>query len=81
MKVTIVRDRCVGAGRCVVAAPEVFDQGDDDGIVVLLTDSPAPGARAAVLEAADLCPGRAIRLTDDDGDGDSDSDNGSGVPS
>jgi ferredoxin len=66
MKVSIDRDRCVGAGRCVVAAPAVFDQGDDDGIVVLLTDSPAPGTRAAVLEATDLCPGRAIRVTDDD---------------
>ena len=62
MKVSIVRDRCVGAGRCVVAAPEVFDQDDDDGIAVLLTDSPPPHARAAVFEAADLCPGRAIHL-------------------
>lgn len=65
MKVSIARDRCVGAGRCVVAAPEVFDQDDDDGIAVLLTDSPPPGARAAVIDAADLCPGRAIRVTED----------------
>jgi ferredoxin len=72
MKVSIIRDRCVGAGRCVVTAPEVFDQDDDDGIVVLLTDSPAPAAWAAVLEAADLCPGRAIRVTDDDVTGDED---------
>lgn len=65
MKVSIVRDRCVGAGRCVVAAPEVFDQDDDDGIAILLTDSPAPGTRAAVADAANLCPGRAIHVTED----------------
>jgi ferredoxin len=29
------REVCGGAGRCVLAAPEVFDQ-DDNGLVVVL---------------------------------------------
>lgn len=36
MKVIIDEDKCVGAGQCVLAAAEVFDQREDDGIVVLL---------------------------------------------
>lgn len=54
--------KCVGAGQCVMAAPGVFDQGDDDGIVVLLRDVPAPEEEPAVREAAALCPAAAILL-------------------
>ena len=35
------RDKCIGSGACVLAAPRVFDQ-DDDGIVTPLTDAPTP---------------------------------------
>jgi hypothetical protein len=31
-----------GAGSCVLIAPEVFDQREDDGIVILLNAEPAP---------------------------------------
>lgn len=43
-------------------APEVFDQRDDDGVVVLLNDHPSAeqseGARQAVL----ACPAQAIHI-------------------
>ena len=55
-------DRCVGAGHCVRAAASVFDQRDDDGIVVLLVDE-APNEMLAVLtKAQELCPSQAIRI-------------------
>ena len=30
MKVVIDQDKCVGAGQCVLLAPDVFDQRDED---------------------------------------------------
>lgn len=62
MRITVDEVKCIGAGQCVMAAPNVFDQRDDDGIVVLLEASPAASEYAAVREAAVLCPAAAIRL-------------------
>ncbi|MFI6740595.1 ferredoxin [Nonomuraea sp. NPDC050451] len=62
MNVTVDTDKCCGAGSCVLLAPEVFDQGEDDGIVILLDPSPAEPLHAAVREAADVCPAAAITL-------------------
>ena len=39
MKIQADRDVCIGAGNCVLAAENVFDQ-DDDAIVVLLQETP-----------------------------------------
>ncbi|MBK1789054.1 ferredoxin [Prauserella cavernicola] len=64
MKVVVDEDRCCGAGSCAMVAPEVFDQREDDGIVVLLDAEPTDGLRATVREAADLCPAGAITLGD-----------------
>ncbi|MFE2293875.1 ferredoxin [Streptomyces sp. NPDC059452] len=67
MKVTLETGRCVGAGHCVLSAPEVFDQDDTDGIVLLLDPAPAEALADAVHEAADLCPARAILVAPADG--------------
>jgi ferredoxin len=64
MKIHIDEDKCVGGGQCVLAAPEVFDQRDEDGIVVLLEESPADDLRPQVHEAALLCPALAILVED-----------------
>ncbi len=54
--------KCVGAGQCVRNVPEVFDQREEDGIVVLLAQT-APDALAAYLnKAVRLCPSQAIRI-------------------
>ncbi|MGW3366926.1 ferredoxin [Streptosporangium canum] len=63
MKITIDQDACVGSGQCVLSSPEVFDQRDADGIVVLLRDKPEPGLQKDVREAARICPALAITLT------------------
>jgi ferredoxin len=63
MKVSVDEDKCCGAGSCVLVAPEVFDQRDDDGVVVLLDAEPAEELHSAVREAADVCPAAAILLS------------------
>jgi ferredoxin len=62
LRLDVDRERCVGAGMCALTAPEVFDQDDEEGLVVLLQPTPAPGHRAAVRMAVGLCPAGAIAL-------------------
>jgi len=59
MKVVVDHERCVASGACVEACPEVFAQ-DDDGIVVVLNDSPGEHLHEAVQEAIDSCPAAII---------------------
>ncbi|MCG5216388.1 ferredoxin [Streptosporangium sp. KLBMP 9127] len=63
MKVVIDEDKCCGAGQCVLIAPEVFDQRDEDGIVILLESEPADDQHVLVREAAAVCPGAAIEVS------------------
>lgn len=63
MKIEIDVDKCVGAGVCVLAAPDVFDQNDDDGIVIVLEEQPTTAQVPAVQDAAARCPAAVIRLT------------------
>lgn len=62
MKVIANQGKCVAAGQCAVIAPEVFDQRDEDGVVMLLTDAPPPGEHDNVRRAAAACPARAITI-------------------
>ncbi|MCT4352013.1 ferredoxin [Streptomyces sp. Je 1-79] len=72
MEVSVERERCQGAGMCALTAPEVFDQDEHDGLVVLLETRPPYASHAAVREAATLCPAGAIAIAGADGDGDGD---------
>ena len=51
-------------GQCVLLAPDVFDQRDEDGMVVLLDDTPPAELHDAVRESAAVCPAAAIRLVE-----------------
>jgi ferredoxin len=62
MKVFVDQDKCVAAGQCVLAADDVFDQRDEDGIAVLLDDNPHDGRLADVRHAAAVCPALAITI-------------------
>jgi ferredoxin len=64
MKVIIDQDKCVASGQCVTAAIDVFDQRDEDGIVVLLTENPSEDQAADVHQAAAVCPALAIVIED-----------------
>jgi ferredoxin len=44
----------------VLIAPQVFDQ-DDDGMVMLIKETPDEGEWAAVEESIRVCPASAIR--------------------
>jgi ferredoxin len=59
--VEIDADRCVGGGQCVLAAPELFDQDDLDGTVILLRQ-PEPEEYGDAVQAQRVCPARAIHV-------------------
>ncbi|GGF35827.1 ferredoxin [Williamsia phyllosphaerae] len=63
MSIEIDRDTCVGAGQCVLAAPDVFDQTEDEGISFVRPDAPE-GRDGEIADAVDRCPARAIALVD-----------------
>ncbi|ANZ42385.1 ferredoxin [Lentzea guizhouensis] len=64
MKVTVDQEKCVGAGQCVLAADDVFDQRDEDGLVDLLNPSPSDDRGTDVRHAAAVCPAAAISVED-----------------
>lgn len=64
MKVTVDSEKCCAGGNCVMTAPDVFDQRDSDGTVVLLMDTPPAELHAAVREAADVCPSSCITVSE-----------------
>jgi ferredoxin len=64
VRVEIEPEKCISSGQCVLIAESVFDQDEDDGIVVLKTDEVPAGAEEAVRDAARICPSRAIRTVD-----------------
>ena len=62
MKLTVDRRACTGAGNCVRLAPDWFDQDDDEGLVVLLGDSPPDDSKPLMRDVVDACPTGAIRV-------------------
>ncbi|MCQ4082047.1 ferredoxin [Streptomyces sp. RB6PN25] len=62
MKIRIDHERCRGAGQCALHAPELFDQSDDDGTVVLLDAEPPPELEDSARLAAALCPNSVITI-------------------
>ncbi len=64
MKVTVDTGKCISSGQCVLTAPEVFDQRDEDGLVVLLNPGPPAELAGDVRQAATLCPALAITVED-----------------
>lgn len=65
MKITVYPDKCVGVGQCVLAAPALFDQNEDDGIVVLLKQTLDTSDYDAARTAARLCPAVAIVIDEE----------------
>lgn len=62
MRISVDETRCCSSGQCAALAPEVFDQRDDDGIVLLLDATPPEAVRDAVRAAALACPAAAIQI-------------------
>lgn len=62
LRIVVDRLRCIGAGKCVDAAPEVF-QLDEKDIAVIINPVGAPPD--AIVTAAENCPVDAIKIIDD----------------
>ncbi|QLH21443.1 ferredoxin [Streptomyces sp. Rer75] len=65
MRVEVDVPKCVASGQCVMIAPDVFDQRDEDGMVVLLDEKPGAELHADVRESAMICPAAAIRVVEE----------------
>lgn len=61
MRIEADAEVCIGAGQCVMTAPELFDQ-SDDGVVIVLEPEPGPEFATQAREAVGLCPSGALRL-------------------
>ncbi|MFQ6395708.1 ferredoxin [Nocardia sp. KC 131] len=66
MELGVNRERCIGAGMCVLTAPGVFDQDAEDGRVVPLDLTPPPELGPVVREAVQVCPSGAITIVSGD---------------
>jgi ferredoxin len=60
-RIVVDNTRCVGAAQCVLTAPDLFDQ-DDDGLVMVLEESPGAERVKSANTAATLCPSQAITI-------------------
>ena len=64
-KIKILRDVCIGAGTCLIVAPEAFDI-DDEGIATVKAEALNVDDNTLMM-AAQSCPTAAIVLFDEDG--------------
>jgi ferredoxin len=62
VRVIADRERCVGAGLCVLTNPGLFDQSEDDGRIIVLTEDVADENIASVEQAMRLCPTRVLSV-------------------
>ncbi len=63
LRITVDTERCCGSGMCALSAPDVFDQRDGDGTVVLMTQFAPPGRELSVRTASENCPCGAISVS------------------
>jgi ferredoxin len=48
-----------------MTAPDVFDQDEDEGVVVVKNETPSAERAADVRQASVMCPAMAITVTED----------------
>jgi ferredoxin len=63
MRAVVNEEMCEGHGKCQLAAPEVFELGEDDVSRVKVDPVPAE-LREKVERAARLCPRQAIAVVE-----------------
>ncbi|WP_216918085.1 ferredoxin [Nocardia noduli] len=61
MNLIVDRDRCIGAGMCALTAPALFDQDDNDGLVIAHAETPTLDQEGVVRAAVEACPSGALR--------------------
>ncbi len=61
MKAVVEKDLCTSCGLCVETCPDVFEMDSED--IAKVKASPVPAAaESCCKEAAEGCPGEAIKL-------------------
>ncbi|MEQ7004736.1 ferredoxin [Actinopolymorpha sp. B17G11] len=76
MRIAVDRERCASAGMCALTVPDVFDQDEEDGRVIVLMPEPPAIHEDAARRAVALCPSGAITIPAGDDGSDSGSDSG-----
>ena len=64
MRIRADHERCFGAGQCVMIRPDLFDQSDADGTVIILVDRIEAEQLDDVRKAIDYCPSRTLSFAD-----------------
>jgi ferredoxin len=62
LRVRADRDVCCSAGLCTATAPDLFDQDEEDGLVLVLRPQVPTDREQAARQAVNLCPSRALSL-------------------
>ena len=65
-RVVADRTKCVGGGNCVMSAPQLFAQDEDDGLVQVIKPNPGVEDIAAAELAVISCPSQALEIVDTD---------------
>ena len=63
MKAAVDRDKCIGSGMCTTIAPQLFDM-DDDGVLIVIKETPASHEQRSLLDAVACCPVNALSATE-----------------
>ncbi|GHO50489.1 ferredoxin [Ktedonospora formicarum] len=66
MKVIALRNRCIASGACVLAASQVFNQRDSDGVVELVQEHPSLDQLQKVQQAVVACPSQVFVVEEED---------------
>ena len=61
-KIVADRARCIGSGNCVMLAPTLFTQREDDGLVEVIDSDVSLDGLPTVSLAVESCPGRALDI-------------------
>ncbi|WP_030454079.1 ferredoxin [Herbidospora cretacea] len=61
MRISADQGRCLGAGQCVLSAPDRFDQ-SEFGLVEVLDPEVPEGDEQRFQDILDLCPSQALSL-------------------
>ena len=64
MKIEIDPDKCIGAGQCVLAAPDLFSQDETTGLAIAPGRIENPDLFDRARDAERACPARAIRIVE-----------------
>lgn len=64
MKVSVLKDACIGCGACQAIAPDVFEL-EDDGLACANSDNLSEENKDDVIDASESCPTGAIKLDEE----------------